>query len=553
VIENPPVSEIDIVGNSIVPTSKLESLMKTAVGKILNTRTLYGDVLAVNEYYENLGYTDPSNHVVDLSWSKDGKVTLKMQEGIVIKAIQITGDTVYPESQLRGLVHTKIGDVFNRKNIEADLGNIASLYKDDDYVLTGLKGNIKPDGTVVVEITETRVESMRIEGNTKTKDYVIYRQIKTKVGSVLRTKRIQKDIENLNNTGYFETVNVEPEEGTEPGKVALVWKVKEQKTGTASLGIGYSGGGGAYQGGITGAVSVSEKNIKGTGQAAYIQWQRGIYVDSISVGYQNPWIDQAQDSLAVSIYDSHYFNQTQVIPTTNAVSFFNDTQVGESVTVGRPIFDEDTHAYVTLKHEYISTSGVLFPFLPNATGPVAGTVDSLAPAVTRDTRDDVFDTKHGRFYSASYEYAGFGGTFTFNKYQGDIRQYYSLAHNLTFAWRLLGGVGKGNVPITDWYVLGGPDTLRGYDLNRFVGTTMLLGQTELRFPFGKQKIFNGALFYEAGNVFQPGQTFTFSNLPKDYGFGIRMKLPNLGLGIIRLDFAFGGEGTRTVIGIGQTF
>jgi len=182
-------------------------------------------------------------------------------------------------------------------------------------------------------------------------------------------------------------------------------------------------------------------------------------------------------------------------------------------------------------------------------------VVSMAPSLVRDTRDDVFDTTRGSFFSASYEDAGtpFGGDFSFNKYQGDVRGYFPVPFNSTFAIHLLGGWGNGNIPITDWYVLGGPDTLRGYELNRFIGTRMFLVASELRFPIGKQKMFKGAIFAEAGNAFQPGQAVTLGNLYADYGFGIRLKLPNLGLGIIRLDYALGGDGSRTVIGIGQTF
>lgn len=557
VVENPIVNDIEISGTQIVPNSKILSLMKTTTGKILNTRTLYGDVLAINQYYSNEGYTEPSNHVADLAWSKEGKVTLKIQEGIVIKSIVIRGNTVYPESRIRPLVHSQVGDVFNRKKIEADLGNVAKLYKKDDYILDGLKGNISPDGIATIDITETKVEGMRVEGNTKTKDYVIYRQIKTKVGDVLREKRMQKDIERLNNTGYFETVNVEPEEGTEPGKVILVWKVKEQKTGSASFGIGYSGGGGAGQGGLSGAISVSERNIRGTGQSVYLQWQRGIYANMVSLGFQAPAIDKAEDSIAVSFFNSDFYNQIQALPGAAPVQFqfFSDHQTGGNLTVGRPVIDEDTHVFLTYTHESIATFNISAPAGFTASPPIQGTIVSLAPSLVHDTRDDVFDTTRGNFVSASYERAGtpFGGSFQYNKYQGDLRGYFSAPFNSTFALRFLGGWGTGNLPITNWYVLGGPDTLRGYDLNRFIGTRMFLTAGELRFPLGKQKMFKGAIFAEAGNAFQPGQTVTLGKLFTDYGFGIRVKLPSLGLGIIRLDYALGGEGSRTVIGIGQTF
>lgn len=559
VVENPTVRSINIQGAALVPVSKLTDLMKTTTGQILNTRALYQDVLTINQYYESLGYTDPTNHVVDMSWSPDGTVTLKIQEGLVIRAIQIQGNTVYPTAKLRPLIHAQVGQVFNRKQIESDLGNIADLYKNDDYVLTGLKGNINPDGTVIIDITETRIEAMRIEGNVKTKNYVIYRVIKTKVGDVLRSRRIQKDVERLNNTGFFETVNVEPQEGTAPGKVIVVWKIKEQRTGTASLGIGYSGGNGANRGGLAGAVSLSEKNIMGTGQAAFVQWQRSTLVESISFGYTNPWIDRHEDSISISFFNSNFFNQALVIPGTNPpqFSFYDDHRSGGSVTLGRPVFDEDTHAYVSLAHETIATSGIApsAAGLPIFNNVVQGNVNSGSTSLVRDTRDDVFDTSHGSFYSASYERAGppFGGTFEFNKYQGDVRQYFPFVLHTTLAFRVLAGVGKGNLPITDWYILGGSDTLRGYTVNRFIGTRMFLGSTEVRFPLGKQNVFKGAAFVDVGQAWQPGEQVNLGNMTMDYGFGIRMKLPNLGLGIVRLDFAFGKEGNRSVIGIGQAF
>jgi outer membrane protein insertion porin family len=570
VTENPIVKSIQIQGNSLVSTATIESLMKTKPGKILNSRTLYGDVLAINQYYASLGYTDPTNHVVNLSWSKDGVVSLQIQEGIVIKAIEINGNSVYTTAQIRSLIHSKVGQIFNRKKMEEDLGRIAELYKEDGYILSGLKGNIEPDGTVVVDITETVVESMRIEGNQKTKPYVIYRYIHTKIGSVLNKNEIQKDLRRLKNTGYFSDVDVEPEEGTAPGKVALVWKVKEQRSGTASVGIGYSGTAGGFQGGLTGQITLSENNIAGTGQGASISWQRGLYVSEIALSYSNPFIDRAEDSVAISYFNTSYFNLNQNTLNTQATLFgglvnpyllqlgqFSEHQSGGTITVGRPIFDEDTRIYLTGEHEVVSANSTAFAFSALLLPYSQGTVNSGGIGVVRDKRDDDYNTTRGSFYSVSYTKAGtpFGGTFDFSQYQEDVREYFPLASGFTLAFRILTAWDTGGVPLTNWFVLGGPDTLRGYTLDSFIGTRMVLGQAEMRFPLGKQKLFSGALFYDTGNVWQPTQVVQLGKLLHDYGIGIRMNLPSLGLGVIRLDYVLGSSqgGSRIVIGIGQTF
>ena len=57
VIENPVVKEVKITGNSVVATDKLQGLLRTSVGSVLNTDTLLQkDVRAIESYYEEQGY-----------------------------------------------------------------------------------------------------------------------------------------------------------------------------------------------------------------------------------------------------------------------------------------------------------------------------------------------------------------------------------------------------------------------------------------------------------------------------------------------------------------
>ena len=86
--------------------------------------------------------------------------------------------------------------------------------------------------------------------------------------------------------------------------------------------------------------------------------------------------------------------------------------------------------------------------------------------------------------------------------------------------------------------LGGADSLRGYDTDRFWGSNLALVQAELRIPVGKDNNFQGVLLFDGGDAWnsiyqQQGlQQHTAFKFAADYGVGIRLVTP---IGPIRLD------------------
>lgn len=555
VLENPVVKSIIVQGNTVVPTDKIRSLMETQEGKILNSKTLYNDVDAINKYYsETLGLVVQPSHVTDLNWSKDGVLSLQIQDGTAVTAVKIVGNTVFPEQELMRLVKSKPGDLFNQKTLKGDYDGIAKYYEDNDYILDTIRGDIDAEGVVTIRLTEAVVEAIKVEGNTKTKDAVILRNVRTKVGQVLRKKKIQRDLERLNNLGYFEKVDVVPEPGSTPGAVVLVWKVKEQKTGLATLGLGYTGGGsGAVRNGLTGSVSLSERNWKGKGQSASFAWQRGVNIDSISASFFDPSVNKRQDSLGLSFYTSSINALQQPVPNTNPLqyAFYNNKTTGGSVTIGHPLND-DLRIFFTLKRDVISNSQTANTlFVPIGLG--SGSINGVAVGANYDTRDDVFNPHEGGYVNASVFNAGgiLRGGFNYQKYTFEGRKYFPLRNRKTFALRLWGGAVTGGAPITELFYAGGSDSLRGFQDNQFIGSRLLVLNAEYRFPIAKIAMLNGAVFADAGNAWFPGGP---SFLRKDAGVGLRLVLPTLGLGVIRIDYAVsGGGGSRTSIGIGQSF
>jgi outer membrane protein insertion porin family len=555
VLENPIVKEIVLDGNKIVPTSKILEKMETKVGKVLNTKELYADLNAINQFYdEDLGYLLRPTHIKDLQWTEEGKLVVSIQEGMVIKEIEVTGATMFPADQLKKFISLKNGDLFNQKVLKKDTDKIAKYYEKKDYIIDTIRPNIDPSkGLVSVRVIEAVVESIRIEGNKRTKDYIVLRNMNTKVGQVLRRKRLQKDIERLNNLGYFSSVNIDPEAGSEQGKMVLVLKLKEQKTGLATLGLGYTGGGsGAIRSGVTGAISLSERNYQGKGIGGSLQWQRGVNIDSISGSLFMSAINEHRDSIGFSIYRNQTTDIQQAVTGSNPVVYalYNDNRTGGALTYGHPLND-DLSLFLTLKSEKLElTKSSNSNYTPVGMG--SGTSNSAILSGLYDTRDDLFNPHSGNYVNASYQTAGgiLSGDYQFNKAQLEVRHYVPVWKNKTIALRAWGGVLDGNAGSTDYFYVGGADTIRAYQDNTYYGTRMIVLNAEFRFPIAKIKILNGAIFADAGNAWFPGGN---STLYTDAGVGIRLVFPTLGLGVIRIDYAFGQNGSRSTIGIGQTF
>ncbi|MGM9992350.1 MAG: BamA/TamA family outer membrane protein [Candidatus Bruticola sp.] len=559
VLENPVVDEIAIEGNSVVPSEKLRSLMQLETGKVLNTRTLQNDLQSINKYYnEDLGYTISPSHVTKLDFNS-GKLTFTLVDGIVVKEVKVEGVTVFPQDQIASMITLKPGDLFNRNTLRDDTEKISALYDEKQYILDTIKPSVDVEtGVVTVSVVEAVLQEIKLAwtGTSatkhRTKDDTVLRNIRTKPGEVMRRDRIQKDLERLNNLGLFKKVEPEVEPGSAPGQAVLVLNIEEQKTGLATVGVGYAGGGsGAVRPGITGAISYSERNLFGEGKQFSINLQRGAQIGAYSISYYDPAINSAQDSIGVSAYYNSVDDLEQQVTGADygTYAYYDQEVYGATVTYGHP-FSDDLRGFVTLRHETINlTMSGKSLYVPVGLG--KGDLNAIGLSTLYDTRDDVFSPHKGSYANVALTFAGFGGDYSYNKFVVEGRHYVPLTKRSTLALRgMYGTVGNG-APASEYFYAGGTDTLRGYQDNSMFGNKVVLLNAEYRFPIGNIKMLSGAVFVDAGNAWISG--YKSSELYTDAGVGLRIVFPNLGLGVIRIDYAFGKDGSRSSIGIGQSF
>ena len=84
------------------------------------------------------------------------------------------------------------------------------------------------------------VERIEIQGNTRTEDKVIRREVLVSPGDVYNTVRVDTSKKRLENLGYFANVETYPEDTGVPGRKDLTIQVQEKRTGSLSFGGGFS-------------------------------------------------------------------------------------------------------------------------------------------------------------------------------------------------------------------------------------------------------------------------------------------------------------------------
>ncbi len=336
VIENPVVTSIRFTGNKTVTADTLLALMDTSPGAVFNLKTYQQDVLKINSYYDKVGFGGQvPSHVTDVNIDANGVLSLTIEEGLTVRHIIIVpppdADPVLPPRLITQALVTKEGSAYSENQRDKDVEKLKDLYHRYDLTIGDFEAGIDPasvdtkTGTADVRyaISVARVGAVEITGNTITHDDVIRRELREKPGNLITDSGVRNDYNRLNNLGFFDKVDVTSNPGPDPKRPAyltLKWTVKEQRTGTAQVGAGYSGG--LTGTGLTGNISYSQNNINGTGNGASIRFEKGTRVGDAQISFTVPYLGNTEKSnkysLGVTIFTQSQTNYYPVYLNTPA-------------------------------------------------------------------------------------------------------------------------------------------------------------------------------------------------------------------------------------------
>jgi len=547
------ITAIVVEGNENISKDLIISQITSNLGDVFSKESIEKDVKAIYE----LGYFKDVR--VKLESFREGyKVVFVVVENLAVKEINISGNTVVSKEEMREVMILQEGQIFSQKILKNDLTRISQLYKDRGYLLINIKDiNFDEEGKLWINISEGRLEKIVIEGNDKTKEKVITREINIQPGDLFDFEKVKKSLQKIYNLGYFEDVTMKLEPGSEEDVVVLVIKVIEKNTGKFGIGAGYNS-----EEGLMGFASIEEMNLFGGGQKVGAKLELGGRT-TYKVSFLEPWLANTPTSLGFDVYDTTTNQEDK--EGEEVIAEYDEIKLGGRLIFGRKISDS-INLGLELKTERVNYD-LISGALPEDTN--EGLTNSLMPTFTYDTRDNVFDPTSGWYSSLSIEKAGgfLRGDYNFTKYNLTLRTYLStdffkdifnigslkkITDNLSkgvLAFRAMGGMADTDLPSFAEYQVGGMNTIRGYDSGEFSGDKSLVFNAEYRFPLAEN--FQAVLFVDWGQTWDIEESIDIADLKFGRGVGVRFDTP---IGPIRLDYGINEEGIgKTYFSIGHTF
>lgn len=549
------VTSVNVSGNPHIATEYILNVVDTKPGSILSRDVILSDIEAV--------YNQGFFSFVDADISDEGggvSVTYMVRENPVITGIEFSGNTVFTSEQLMKEVFSQEGTVFNRQFFRNDLDRIQEKYHKEGYVMVRVSDVQIEGGNIYVMILEPRVNEVLIQGNAKTKDYVIRRELKVKQGELFNVVKFRHELGKLQGLGYFEDVNVAFDEPEGEGeKVDLILTVKEKRTASVGLNVGYG-----TESGLSGGLTYSDTNMFGRGMMFEIGFNEGQEA-SYWTTFSSPYMDADTYGWRVGAryytYDERYYYRHG-----RRQFDFDERTVSVFAGLGKKFSNEDWSWYLTLRRDDVNYSNLqrAIPGYEDDLTAWDGVNQTVEFQLTWDKRDEYSPYPKGFVWDTNLEQAVqvLGGEYDYLKYWTQARLYVSLnsvvegladvggmwsAENpLLFAGRVrIGSSTSRELPAFARYSLGGMNSLRGYNSRSFEGSNFYMGNFELRVPIASAVSVVG--FYDIGNA---DAEMDFKNYHDDYGVGLRVKTP---FGNLRVDYAKGEDERRTYFGFGEMF
>ena len=516
---------------------------------VLKEELIERDTSAIANYYMNRGFMDVVVGAPNIDYKTDGiYITFPITEGqrYTLGKVTFDGDLIAPEAEFKAITElhklAAKGDYFNLAVMQEDARKISDYYGDYGYGYAEVnptptkQGNTVDIAYNVMKKQKITVRRVTVEGNTKTRDNVILREMRVTDGQQYDGQKLRRSTSRLNKLGYFETVETELVATESPDQADLKVKVKERPTGALMAGIGYSTFSNV---GLTG--TVMENNLWGKGYQVSLQAATSSRRDALTFSFTNPRWNDTPLSVGTDIYHwrDDYIDYRK--RTTGGVLRFA-YPLGEYTSIGwgyradfYKLYDVDDDASKLIR-DY-------------ATGDRVSSV--LFSRIVRDTTDQLRPTT-GNIDKLGVEYGGgiIAGDDDFITVTAEHQTYYELMRNHVLHGRVKGSAiftnGSDEVPVFERFWMGGMESVRGYDSrdivprdpetgDRIGGTRMAFANLEYIWTFSNEFGLNLVPFFDVGFNIDKDRSYSWSDeIKKSYGAELRWRSP---MGDLR--FAYG--------------
>ena len=568
------IRSVEFVGNRSIDSSELLRIMSTREKDFwffglrhsgyYDSDELQRDILNLKMYYRQFGFFDVWVEPESIELSPDKTelhVRIRIEEGPVylFRGYRFTGNAVFSDTTLRKLSTARIGSPFDRESLNRDIAEIKKYYGDRAYVFARIEPELeysedKAEVHVRLDVREDNeiyIHHVRVQGNLKTQDRVIRRELEFYPGERVDQRDLVKSRSNLARLGIFRDITYDYE-GTGEFRDVVV-NVDEDTSGQLIVGFGVTSGFG-----IIGNLTITKRNFDitdwpdsiygiqdrftGAGQTLHVVMQPGTRRSLYRLTFIEPYIFDTRNELSLSASSLDLIRED-----------WDEDRATAAPTISHSFdFDRDFRVSLGMRFENVEVKDIE-PTAPQAVLDSAGHSAVVALNTGLSYNKALFEPYEGPYDGHQeviyYEYAGgfLGGDVDFHKVEVTNDFFFPLyvheENNLHHVISLQNRFGliephtsRDFIPIFERYFLGGPQTVRGFRFRGlgphengtpFGGTAQLWGNIEYTFPIF-QKVLRGVVFFDYGNLAPSLDDFDFSQMRYAAGGGVRLMFPFLG-------------------------
>jgi outer membrane protein insertion porin family len=346
------IAAINFTGNNAFNSGTLKGIINTTETHLLSwlfqddnlsEDKLNADKELIRLFYANRGYPDARvlSAVAEFDSERNAYfINFAISEGERYSFGTIGLETSIPgldAEALKGYIRTYEGDDYSLRNLQQSVEDLAYRSTGQGFAFADVRPRLDRDVTnklfnvtyLVDEGPRIYVERINIFGNTKTRDFVIRRELDFAEGDPFNRSMVTRGKTAIESLNFFSSVNVTTQRGSSPDKIVLTIAVVEKSTGDYGFTAGYSS-----TDGILGEVSLTERNFLGRGQYLRLAIGASTSGQTYDFSFTEPRFMGLKVSAGVDVYKR--------ISEETAAGFFGSDATGGQLRFGVPITEEVT-------------------------------------------------------------------------------------------------------------------------------------------------------------------------------------------------------------------
>ncbi|NNF99589.1 MAG: outer membrane protein assembly factor BamA [Desulfobacteraceae bacterium] len=542
------VESVEVTGNEYFTAKRIDDQILTGrkgffTGAYYVSATLEADLLAIKTMYEAHGFLDAEIHSNETVAPdrQDVRIRIDIKEGprTLVSSVSIDPELSISIEPIKQALALQAGKPFSPAGFQNDRDALAAMISEKGYPHADIAGSTKfSDDRRQVDLSYTvdlgpqvKIGNIMLNGNMRTRDSNILRELNIRTGEPLSMQRILDGRRNLRNMNTFRSVDVDTTGLKEKDESVHLWvAVEEKKPYFFEVGAGYESDRGALV-----RTKAGDRNLLGRNKDIWISSELS------EVGYRtesvlsDPKLLGTRISADLSVFMERLseFNQS-----------FGTETMGASINFNRPLSrfltanlgfrferrDQFALEVTDIRDEQLEPREILV----------------TTPSIRYDSRDSFVRPTRGAYAAVDLDVSrGIQNSLDdFTKYRFETRLYYTPADRLTFA--LMGRAGflvpygsRSDISSDQLFYLGGTNDVRGFEEN-------LLQFDENLDPAGGRQFFSGSLesridvgrnvelmfFYDTGRISDLETGVEQDEFRSSIGAGLRYHTPIGPIGIL---------------------